>query len=166
LAGAVGGLFGACTMSLSARVTRKLVCRSENSRSDLARLEARRFVNGSSQELDSITTAADWIDRLAGHRLSPVQKGFVAALVHYGMGAGLGAAYGALAECAPAVTAGMGSAFAVGESLAVESVGNSVLRLTRPLREYSGFDHLQSAVDHAVYGLTLEFTRRRLRAVL
>jgi uncharacterized membrane protein YagU involved in acid resistance len=165
-AGAIGGFLGAWTMSLPARFTRNLAARSENSRSELVRLEARRFVNGSSLELDSITAAADWINRLAGHRLSPGQKGFVAAVVHYGMGAGLGAAYGALVERAPAFRLGMGSAFGVGESLAVESVGNSVLGVTRPLREYSILEHLQSAVDHAIYGITLELTRRSLRKAL
>lgn len=153
-------------MSLSARLLRALACRNQNSRSELARLEARRFVDGSSQELDSITAAADWVDRRLGHRLSPGQKGFVAAIVHYGMGAGLGAAYGAAVERVPALNFGMGSAFGVGESLAVESVGNSLLRVTRPLRDYSMFEHLQSAVDHAVYGFTLELTRRSLRKAL
>lgn len=165
MAGAAGGLFGALVMSLSARLTSRLVGRNSNSRPELARLEARRYVNGSSQELDSISAAADWIDRTLGHRLSPGQKGFVAAAVHYGMGAGLGACYGGLAERTPNVTLGFGSLFGVAESLTVESVGNSLLGITRPFREYSMLEHLQSAVDHAIYGLAMELTRRNLRKV-
>ncbi len=166
VAGLVGGLIGAWMMSLSARLTDRLGGRNGYSPSELSRLEARRFVNGSSQELDSITVAADWIDGLFGHRLSPGQKGFLAAAVHYGMGAGWGAAYGASVEYVPKLSTGLGSAFGVVESFAVESVGNSALRVTRPLREYSLGEHLQSAADHAVYGVTLELTRRNLRKVL
>ncbi|HET8668471.1 MAG TPA: hypothetical protein VFM10_10860, partial [Terriglobales bacterium] len=121
LAGALGGLIGGWTMGRSAALWEKLSGKPDGvSRSELARLEARQFVSGSSQELDSISKVADWIDaRLFRHGLSPTQKGIAAALVHYSAGAALGAVYGALAEVAPGVTKGWGVPFGVAESLTI-----------------------------------------------
>lgn len=165
LAGALGGLAGAWTMSCSAALWDSVFRRTESSRSELMRLEARRFVNGSGQELDLIGKAADWVDsRVFRRRLSPTQKGLVAALAHYATGASLGAVYGALAEVVPAVTRGVGVPFGVTESLAIESVGLSLAGVTRPLNEYRLKEYAQSAVDHAVYAATLEGFRRALRS--
>jgi len=164
IAGALGGLAGALTMSLSARLWDKLVGGPGLSKSELGRLEARRFVSGSAQELDSISKAADWVDaRIFRHRLSPTQKAVVAALAHYAVGASVGAAYGVLAEAEPIVTRAMGVPFGVAESVGVESIGLSLAGVTLPLRDYRMRDYIQSAVDHAVYSTTVEMTRRLAR---
>lgn len=163
VAGAIGGLAGAGAMSLFAFVATRLTRRREALRSDLARLQAGQFVSGSAQELDSIGAAADWVDaHLLRHRASPWQKSVIAAGVHYAAGAGLGAVYGAAAEMAPVVTYGLGVPFAVAESAVVESGLTSAVRWGGP-RGYTVADHLQTAVEHGVYGVTLELVRRSAR---
>lgn len=162
MAGAVGGLAGAAVMSLFARVATRWM-RHSSLRSDLSRLEAHQYVSGSAEELDSIGAVADWIDaQLLRHRASPRQKGLIAAGVHYAAGAGLGAAYGAAAELTPIVTAGWGVPFAVAESVVMESGLTSALRCGGP-RGYTMRDHLNSALEHGVYGLTVETIRRSVR---
>lgn len=159
LAGAVGGLLGAWAMSVAARLTRRRA--SWATKSDLCRMEARRYVNGSDQELDSIGMVSDWIDaRVFARGLSPTQKSLVAAAVHYLVGAGVGAAYGALVGAAPAVAYGAGVLFGVGESVVFESVMLPVLMHRQ--RDYSAGEQIRSAFDHAVYGFVLETTRRNL----
>lgn len=163
MAGAIGGLAGAAAMSIFARVAARWIARPPSLRSDLSRLQARRFVSGSVQELDSIGAAADWIDaRLLRHRASPRLKGLIAAGVHYAAGAGMGAAYGAAAEVAPIVTSGWGVPVAVAESAVMESGLTTAMRWGGP-RGYTVRDHLQSALEHGVYGLTVELVRRSVR---
>jgi len=164
IAGAVGGIAGAWTMSRSARLTKRITGAADGaSRAELARLEARRFVDGSSQELDSIGAAADWLDsRVFRRRCSPTQRALLAAGVHYATGASFGALYGALAEVAPKTTVGLGVPVAVAESAILESSMSSLLRLGGP-RGYRWTDHAQSALDHGVYGATLELVRRTMR---
>ncbi len=162
LAGALGGFIGALTMSGFASVRLRLTRPSKtgNSRSELPYLEASRYVSGSSLELDSIALAADRIDRLTGHKMSPRQKALTAAGVHVGLGAFLGAIYGTLAEVDPVVTRWHGTGFAV-----VEGGGGNLVwtAATRSMSQYSLADHADSIADHAVFGLTLETVRRLIR---
>jgi hypothetical protein len=162
LAGAIGGLAGAAAMSVFARVATGWIARP-SLRSDLSRLEARQFVSGSAQELDSIGAVADWVDaRLLRHTASPRKKGLIAAGVHYAAGAGLGAVYGVAAELAPGVTSGWGVPIALAESAVMESGLTTAMRWGGA-HGYSVRDHLQSALDHGVYGLTVELVRRSVR---
>ncbi len=143
--------------SLRSRVTRK---HNETLRSELVHLEASRYVSGSNLELDSIALAADRLDRLTGHNMSPRQKSLTAAGVHFGLGALLGALYGTLAEFNDVATRYHGVAFAVTEG----GGGNLAwTAATRTMKQYSVADHADSIADHAIYGLTLEAIRRRLR---
>jgi putative membrane protein len=161
LAGALGGMIGAWAMSGFAALQSRLKCkRGSVPRSELAHLEASRYVKGSNLELDSIALAADRLDRLTGHKMSPKQKSLVAAGVHFGIGALLGAFYGAAAERAKVVTRGYGVPFA-----ALEAGSGNVAwtAATKSFRQYSAADQAESILNHAVFGAALETTRRLLR---
>jgi putative membrane protein len=161
LAGAVGGVIGAWAMSSFAGLRSKLTHKGDKlARSELSHLEASRYVNGSNLEMDSIALAADRLDRLTGHRMSPQQKSLTAAGAHFGIGALLGAVYGAAAERAKVVTRGYGVPFATVEA----GSGNLAwTAATKSFRQYSAADQAESLIDHAVYGAVLETTRRLLR---
>ncbi len=153
LAGAVGGVVGAWAMSSFAGLL---------SRPEFTHAGAGRYVRGSNLELDSIAMAADRVERLTGHKMSPKQKGLTAAVVHFGIGALLGALYGAVAERSNIVTRGYGVGFAVFEA----GSGNFAwTAATKRFRQYSVADQAESLADHAVYGVVLETTRRLLRRV-
>jgi hypothetical protein len=161
LIGSVGGLLGALAMSGFAgfrhRLARK---RGHVSRSELTHLEASRYVDGSSLELDSIALAADRLDRLSGHRMSPRQKSLAAAGVHFGMGAVLGGVYGAAAARTTNATRGFGVPFAVAEAVGGNTAWTAA---TKSMNHYSLWDQAASVADHAVFGMVVEATRRVLR---
>lgn len=159
--GVVGGVLGALAMSAFAGLLSRLVHKNDRvSRSELTHLEASRYVTGSNLELDSIALAADRLDRLTGHRMSPRQKSLVAAGVHFTVGALLGSLYCAAAEESKIVTRGFGMPFA-----AIEAAGGNVAwtAATKSIAHYSVADQAESIIEHAVFGAVVEATRRVLR---
>ena len=102
-------------------------------------------------------------ERLAGHPLSRDQKLKGQQMIHYVMGAGLGAVYGALAEVAPGVTRGLGVpagavlyALTHGSGVPATGVQAWPWQLPRAAVAWESGSHL-------VYGAGLEVLRRLLR---
>ena len=111
---------------------------------------------------EMVQAAADAADT----EISKPQKMAAQQGIHYTLGAGLGATYGALAEIAPAVTWGAGvPAGAVMYSLthasAVPATGFQKWPWQLPLSAV-----LWEAGSHLVYGLVTELTRRSLNVLL
>ena len=83
--------------------------------------------------------------------------------VHWTFSIGVSAAYGALAEFFPWVTAGYGSAYGLGVWAASHESTLPLLGLTPPLDEVPASEQAIEFVSHAVYGASVELTRRVAR---
>ena len=88
---------------------------------------------------------------LAGAEVAPAGE-----LIHYLMGAGLGAAYALLRRADPNVGAGRGVAFGLGVWAIVEELGLAVLQLKSPPWEVEPAEHAFAAASHVVFGLSLD----------
>lgn len=109
---------------------------------------------------EMIQAAADAED------LSKPQKLAAQQGIHYTLGAGVGAVYGALAEVAPGVTVGEGVPagavlYGLTHASAVPATGFQAWPWQLPLSAV-----LWEAGSHLVYGLTTELTRQLLNALL
>lgn len=98
--------------------------------------------------------------------ISKPQKMAAQQAIHYTLGAGLGAVYGALAEISPAVTRGAGIPagavmYGLTHATAVPATGFQAWPWQLPPSAV-----LWEAGSHLAYGLTVELTRRRLVALL
>jgi putative membrane protein len=83
--------------------------------------------------------------------------------LHYAFGAGVGAAYGALAERAPAVTRAAGLPYGVVVWLAAENVMAPAMGVSPPPTQSSPRLHLHALAAHLAFGLATESVRRCLR---
>jgi len=111
---------------------------------------------------EMIQAAAD----AEGMDLSKDQKLAAQQGIHYTLGAGLGAVYGALAELAPGVTVGAGVPagavlYGLTHASAVPATGFQAWPWQLPLSAV-----LWEAGSHLAYGLTTELTRQALSALL
>ncbi len=98
--------------------------------------------------------------------LDPSQPHPAALAGHFAFGASAGALYGALARVVPAVTVGMGVAYATAVWLIGDKVLVPKLGLAAQPGETPAKNHLQYWLPQAVYGLTLDsgirLTKKRL----
>ncbi|MDV6375825.1 DUF1440 domain-containing protein [Deinococcus arenicola] len=101
-----------------------------------------------------------------GHEISKGQKLAAQQMVHYTLGAGLGAAYGLLAEYQPAVTRGAG--VPAGAVMYVLTHGSAVpaTGFQNPPWKLPLSAVLWEAGSHLVFGLGVELGRRALMALL
>ena len=86
--------------------------------------------------------------------------------VHYAMGAGSAAIYGAAAEMAPSVTTGLGMPFRTAVWLVADEGAVPLLGLSKGPAEYPVSKHVYSLASHLVYGLSTEMVRRTVRKAL
>ena len=98
--------------------------------------------------------------------LSENEKEPAGAVVHYVFGIASGGFYGALAELAPAVTAGAGVPFGTIFWLTADEIVVPALGLSKKPTEYPLSTHAYSFCSHAVYALTAEAVRRTVRRAL
>lgn len=101
---------------------------------------------------------------LAGDRVcSSSEKERRGPVIHYGLGAFMGALYGGFAECAPRITDGAGTSFgtllvAGADLIAISALGLSQSSSQRPAARLAS-----PFVAHVVYGVTTDLVRRTLR---
>ncbi len=108
--------------------------------------------------------AADAISKVAtGAPLPKDSKALGGQLVHYGVGAVLGAAYGVAAEFAPEVTLGGGTAFATGTWALLDEAAVPAVGLGGPPGKSPPKTHVYGLASHLVFGLAAEMTRRAAR---
>ncbi len=103
--------------------------------------------------------------QVVGRDLDERQARTAGQFVHYGFGTKVGAIYGALAEFAPAVTAGSGTLFGTAVWLGADELGVPAARLSPPPTQVPLAVHARALAAHLVYGFTLELGRRMLRRV-
>ncbi len=109
--------------------------------------------------------AAQKVSRAAtGEYFSRADKAAAGQWMHYLFGAGLGGAYGLLAEYRPEVTTGFGTAFGLGSGILFDNVAVPAAGLSEPPSDYPAETHAYSAASHGVFGAVSEGVRRGLRS--
>ena len=83
--------------------------------------------------------------------------------VHWAFSVCVSAAYGALAEFVPRVTAGYGTAYGLGVWAASHESTLPLLGLTPPLDEVPASEQAIEFASHVAYGASVELTRRVVR---
>ena len=116
---------------------------------------------------DATVKVASAITRtLTGGDVRPDKKKLAGSIVHYGFGATMGAAYGAIAEILPRVTVGVGVPFGAAVWLGAHVVVVPALGLAEPpTRRPRSAEALELGL-HLLYGLTTDVVRRLVRAWL
>jgi putative membrane protein len=153
LAGMAAGLAGAWAMSEYAALS------SGWFHHDGGAVRHGRKPLGSREEMDATLALAKKMARALNVRLRCHQEYAAAKLVHYAVGAGLGAAYAVVAERLPKATRGLGMAFTTTEWAASE-LAMPALKITKP--GYSWRVRMHALTGHMVLGAAMEAVRRVL----
>ena len=118
-------------------------------------------------EDDATVETARLISRnVFGHELEKSEKEPAGAVVHYVFGTATGGLYGAMAEVAPQVTAGVGIPFGAVFWLLADEIAVPLLGVGKGPTAYPVSTHVYSFASHIVYGATAELSRRAVRQVL
>ena len=169
-AGLIGGLVASWTMNRFQDVWGKLAESGEQSRGAQASRQKgeQQELRPSGEEQDDTTVrAASAISEgLFHHRLTESEKKIAGPAVHYTLGTGVGGLYGAVAELAPEVTAGVGLPFGALFWLVVDEGAVPLLGLSKGPTEYPLSTHVYALASHLVYGLTAETVRGAARNAL
>jgi uncharacterized membrane protein YagU involved in acid resistance len=162
LAGAVGGIAGTLAMNYAQRLWTVLVDR--NPPSSAAGQHDGRDWQERSEDQNANEMAAQMLARTTINRpLSDRELAVVAPILHFGFGAGVGAAYGVYVDRASEDRAS-GTVFGSALWLAADEIAMPLAGLsdsTRPLEM-----HTQSFVAHLVYGVVAERVRRVIRRAI
>lgn len=106
--------------------------------------------------LDPAHVMANKVAGALGAELSPPQPHPVGIAVHYSLGVGPGALYGALRDRAPVVGTGRGLLYGLGLFLLQDELANAAVGLSASPREYPWQAHARGLVAHLVYGLVTD----------
>jgi len=121
------------------------------------------------READDATIRAAVVvaERLFGLELAEREKREIAgAILHYAFGVTTGGLYGAIAELAPATTAGAGLPFGASVWLIADEILAPALGLSKPAKDYPLSTHAYAIASHLVFGMTTEIVRRGVRRAL
>lgn len=99
-----------------------------------------------------------------GRPLEPAAGRVAGRLFHFAFGAGLGGAYGVLAEYVPLVSLGAGIPFGALQVVVADEWSVPALGLSGSPRQAPAAEHLRALGGHIAYGLATELVRRRLRS--
>jgi putative membrane protein len=105
-------------------------------------------------------------ESVAGHALDADTKAVAAEGIHWGFGAAVGAAYGALAEYYPAATAKEGASFGMALEALTHESALPALGLSAEPEETTMRERASEVTSHVVYGVTTEFVRSIVRRIL
>lgn len=108
--------------------------------------------------------AAEKAARLAGRQLSDQERQRYGSAVHWLLGIGSGALYGALRHRIPGDLA-RGLLFGTAYWAVVDEGGNSALGFTPPPREFPWQAHARGLVGHVAYGASADAALRALDRV-
>ncbi len=107
------------------------------------------------------TLAAKAADKL-GVDIGDRQDNPVGHSVHYGIGMGMGALYGALRGVTPAVSTARGGLFGLAMFILQDEIGNTVLGLAGNPMDYPVRDHARGAAAHTLFGVVTDLGTRLL----
>ncbi len=108
---------------------------------------------------------AQAISEKAGHALTPEEARYAAPVVHYLSCAAAGAVYGGVAEFAPWVAAGVGTAFGAGLFVGVDLVALPSLGVAEPPAAEPPVLHGRRLAARLAFGAVTDVVRRVLRLV-
>lgn len=141
VAGLIGGLVGTLAKTLAERMFPP-------------------HTHGKAEPTDA---AAEYI---AGHSLDPTTRQIASEGIHWGFGASVGAAYGALAEYYPAATAKEGASFGMALEALTHETALPALGLSAEPEGTTVRERASEVTSHVVYGVTTEFVRNLVRKLL
>ena len=122
---------------------------------------------GDEEQADTTVKAASLISEgIFRHKLTRREQKPAGTMVHYSLGTAVGGLYGAVAELAPEVTAGIGLPFGTVFWLVVDEGAVPLLGLSKGPTEYPISTHAYALASHCIYGLTAEMVRRAVRGAL
>ena len=105
-------------------------------------------------------------EQVAGHPLGSNTKAIAAEGIHWGFGATVGAAYGALAEYYPAATSKEGASFGMALEALTHESALPALGLSANSKDQTIREHASEMSSHVVYGVTTETVRHFIRKIL
>lgn len=100
--------------------------------------------------------AAEKLGRALGQELTDEKRKSVGTALHWGLGMGAGALYGALRPRVPRIDAGQGTAFGTAFFLAVDEGANTALRLTPGPGAFPWQAHARGLTGHLVFGVVAD----------
>lgn len=101
-----------------------------------------------------------------GYGLDHAGKQKAAMAIHWTFSTLTSAAYGALAEFFPVVTAGYGTGYGEAIWLASHESTLPLLHLTPPLSQVPASEQINEFVSHGIFGASVEATRRFVRRLI
>jgi putative membrane protein len=105
-------------------------------------------------------------EKIAGHPLDATTKTIAAEAIHWGFGAGVGAAYGALAEYYPAATAREGANFGMTLMALTHEGVLPAMGLAADPADQTTRERSSEMATHVVFGLVAEVVRGAVRSFL
>lgn len=161
VAGVAGGLAGAYTMGLFARLCTKA---SEKMNDPQRHKELQR---AAADAQESTAKTADKLMRpVLGRRLTSSEKDAAKPIVHYAFGTAVGSLYGVTSEYVPVAKSFAGAPFGAAVFAGTHSLVLPALHLTKKNSDYPIELHATELGSHLVYGVTLESVRRLVRRLL
>lgn len=127
------------------------------------RLWERAFPRPQGDDPATVKAAQKGSRAARGVSLNEAEKQTAGNAIHYLFGAGVGAAYGLLAEYRPGVTRGLGTGLAMASATAFDEAAVPALGLSKSPTDYPAKVHAYSYASHLVYGGVTEAVRRLLR---
>lgn len=118
--------------------------------------------DGGDDEPATVKAADQAAEALTGEPVAEPYRKSADPVVHYGLSALLGLAYGLAAETGPAARAGFGSSFGLATAALLDEAAVPALGLAPPPAETPLSTHLYGLASHLVFGLGLEAARRAL----
>ncbi len=123
-----------------------------------------RFGETAGDDDPSTVKAANRISRAATGAAVPDRDAALAGeLVHYALGAALGAAYGVATEYRGEATLGFAAAYGASIALVLDDMIVPAVGLAEPPNETSLGSHAFGLASHLLFGVTLEGARRMLK---
>jgi putative membrane protein len=105
-------------------------------------------------------------EQVAGHSLDSATKAIASEGIHWGFGAAVGAAYGALAEYYPAATAKEGASFGMALEALTHETALPALGLSADPQDQTARERASEMTSHVVYGIATELVRGMVRKLL
>lgn len=106
------------------------------------------------------------VDKVTGHALSGTGKTVAAETIHWGFGAAVGAAYGALAEFYPAASAKEGASFGLTLAALTHETALPALGLSAEPGDQTQREQTSEMITHVIFGVTTEIVRGIVRRLL
>lgn len=127
--------------------------------------EARRLEDEAHSGKTAYGVAAEKAASVVGRDLTDDQLKQAGSGIHWALGIGAGAAYGALRHRIPLADAGGGALFGAVFFLAIDEIMTPAMGLTKGPTAFPWQTHARGLAGHVAFGLTAETTLRALDRV-